>query len=200
MKPIESLSDEMARTYEKPDPWNYGQANRHMITAGVCQSMWKGGTIIEHGCGEGILLHKLCKWLYPVPGYVFGLDLDPVACLRAAQLLNEVKPQSSDIQPHDARKPFPQMWGDLVLVSDVLPYMPGEAAGIIREAWAQVVMGGVLVLTSWVNGHDAGPCFDGIRDLDHSRVVSRLRWEGLAIGGQGEDVDAKADYLVIQRV
>lgn len=44
---VMDLKEEMASIYEAQDPWNYGKANRHMVTVGVCQQHWGGGTLVE---------------------------------------------------------------------------------------------------------------------------------------------------------
>lgn len=197
----DALKQELSEVYKKPDPWNYARANRHAITVGLCQGHWNGGTLLEYACGEGVLLEKLSTGLSPVPSRVWGFDLDSVAAARAMDRLLQKRPLSAMVMVGDLRdellplEPF-----DMVLLSDVLPYIPNEAERVLQAVWKQVSLGGVLVLTSWLNGHEYGNCFTGTNELPGGEVMDSLRWDGWAVDGQGVRHRASADYLVIKRI
>jgi SAM-dependent methyltransferase len=86
--------------------WDYmrGQAEliRYSVVAGYLNLLKPGGTVLDVGCGEGLLARRLAP--HPVFDYV-GVDISSVAIARASQFSN----------PHTR-----------FLVADVEAYAPAE--------------------------------------------------------------------------
>lgn len=203
MSDNDQLHQEMGKLYRRIDPWNYAQANRHMVTAGLVQSVWDGGTLMELPCAEGALLNALIQWIRPTPVRVVTCDMHPVPVMRTTELMEREGgrlPRQPEfvIQMIDLRKSFPSEKAHLIVISDVLPYVPDHTENILLNAWDRLMPGGHMVVTSWLDypeqERDLGV---GIHPLGDP--VQTLRWEGDAVNLEGETYDTWADYAVYKK-
>jgi len=189
------LIHEMAELYVEEDPWEYQWSNRHAITMGVCQSFWhREGIFREFGCGEGYLLKMAMDWLKPRPLGVGGYELDQVAVERA-----NVRLGSDWVYQWDLRSSVPNhvIPASMILLSDVLPYIPDYANFVVQKSFEQLHGGGHLVLTSWTDNQKYGNLFGSVPD--GGKVVCEMEWKGLLTNKDDQEYESTASYRVIRK-
>lgn len=181
--------------YCRRDPWNYSHRNRHLVTVGIAQHVWRGGFLAELGCGEGILLECLRDHLSPHPITILGIERAGAAVLRARDRLGfGVSVLGGDLETDEWRS---VNGFDMIVVSDVTPYL-GQAAGVLYpRAFQRVKVGGHLVMTTWTDGHPFGTNFP--EELPGGRFVERASWAGEVMNSKGELYESTAEYLVARR-
>jgi len=187
---------EMSDLYSEVDPWGYRKSNRHAVTMGVCQSFWdKEGLFREFGCGEGYLLKMAMDWLKPRPLGIGGYELDPVAVERARVLLDAKWVYEWDLRLSVPSHVIPST---MILLSDVLPYIPDHAECVVEQSFDQLHGGGYLVLTSWTDNQKYGPLFGPVPD--GGKVVCEMEWKGLLTNKDDQEYESTASYRVIRKV
>lgn len=160
-----SIRDEMDALYSSGvDPWDYRITNRHSYTVDLCQDYWHGGSLMELGCGEGLLLKKLCG-MTPKPDIVYGFDISDLAITRAREHIKGSGCGSIINIANIFRKNISWVKTDLVILSDVIPYLVGErgenvdAVSVwLKDLWDKAVtIGGSLVITTWKTTYEFDP-------------------------------------------
>lgn len=200
---MDDLKAEMATLYRgRTDPWKYELANRHCVTVGLCQQFWEGGSVLDVPSAEGRLTEKLVGLLQPTPIRVYGVDLIPEALKQGqSRLLAGMDPNRSPgtclFEVCDLRESFPPWHVDLIVLSDVLPYIPEHAQRIVSDACGRLMPGGTLVMTSWVDAEHPDPCFPELPE--GFEIVSTLTWTGIAFDLKEKPYPSKAEYAVVRK-
>ena len=187
------------------DPWGYHVANRHCITAGLCKQILpvnafvtKGPSIVEYGCGEGLLLREIRDICHP--NLLVGYDI----CSLAVQRCIEINRVNAYV--YDMRDPLPSIKADIIVISDCLAYLDDleylekEHKMLYGQEFLDnvfeknVVPGGSIVLTSWFGGwgNPLGDVPPG------GKTIMELSWSGKGfIQAKKEFNDYQAFYRVI---
>lgn len=149
--------------------WDYLRAlselSRFSVIAGYCQQLKPGGSILEVGCGEGLLTDRLDKSKYS--RYV-GVDISTVAIERAAARQDA----ATTFAAADAQTFVPSATFDLILFNECLEYFD-DPAGLVRRYEASLAPGGLYIAS----------IFDGI-DTARSVKIWRMlaaRYDDLAL-------------------
>lgn len=189
------------------DPWGYITANRHSITAGVCRQILpkqqvrtKGLSVVEFGCGEGLLLKEIRDLCHPTA--LTGYDICEIAIQRCIEI-NRV-----NAYLYDMRDPLPNITADIVVISDCLAYLDDleylekehkmlHGQKFLNDVFRLVVNpGGHLVLTSWFGGW-GNPLGEAPPE---SEIVMELSWSGKGfIQSKQEFNDYQAFYRVLRK-
>jgi 2-polyprenyl-6-hydroxyphenyl methylase/3-demethylubiquinone-9 3-methyltransferase len=114
--------------YEAAD-WDYlrsaGEAPRFGVVAAYCQYLSLNGSVLEIGCGEGILFEHLHR--ARISEYV-GVDISTVAIDRARAFEGErVKFVCADADVFEPKRKF-----DIIVFNEVLEYFDDPAALVLR--------------------------------------------------------------------
>jgi SAM-dependent methyltransferase len=100
--------------------WDYlrssGEAPRFGVVAAYCRKFAPGGSVLEVGCGEGILLEHLGR---DFRADFTGIDISPVAVDRARALQDD----GADFYCADAESFEPARKFDLVVFNEMLYYL-----------------------------------------------------------------------------
>lgn len=109
--------------------WDYlrsiGELPRLGIVSSLCSVFARGGSILEIGCGDGMLLEQLNRRCY---SYFRGVDISSVAISRARRLQDG---QSAFVCA-GAEGYVPERSFDLVIFNEVMEYFTDPLAVAIR--------------------------------------------------------------------
>lgn len=120
------------------------QLARYSVIAGYCSHYFEqGGTVLDVGCGEGILQEKLSPYNYP--GYV-GIDISAEAIRRTSHRQDEktvfVK---ADIRDHNPDQRF-----DIIIFNESLYYFE-DPPGILRRCESFLNENGLFIISMYDN-------------------------------------------------
>lgn len=190
--------------YENEDPWRYRFLGPHALEAGLAVQFLTPGpnTILELGSAEGLLAMRICETSQAmrvagsdVPSQrtiseYWGLELSPKAVLTA-RLRAEgtvwrgiLKYLQVDVSHEEA---IPEGKFDLVMVSEVLPYLPAEKReGFVQRLFEKRVKdGGHLIVFSWMTS-DSGRSYAGDWSVHQVRSEGRMLITKRKGDGEGE--------------
>jgi 2-polyprenyl-3-methyl-5-hydroxy-6-metoxy-1,4-benzoquinol methylase len=115
--------------------WDYlrsiGEAPRFGVVSAYCRLLASGGSVLEIGCGEGILLEHLDRSRF---AHFTGVDISSVAIERARGLADE----RTTFACADAEAYVPDRAYDVIVFNEVLEYLDDPLAVVRRyEAFVQ---------------------------------------------------------------
>lgn len=132
------------------------------------------GSVLDIGCGDGLLCLELAKRGFDV----YGCDVSEALVSASRAALAAVMPDAEDrirlIQ--DNRIPF-EMTFDLITILGVLVYIPNHAA-YLKDVSARLRPGGMLVASS-TQRFSVRTLYDVLRNLARPRPVRSEWWRGL---------------------
>jgi 2-polyprenyl-3-methyl-5-hydroxy-6-metoxy-1,4-benzoquinol methylase len=124
--------------------WDYFrealEASRYEAVLDFIRRYFKGGRILEVGCGEGILQERMPWGIY---SHFLGIDISKVAIRKAASRL---KDEVTDYQVGDMEKFIPGTRPDLIVFSEVLNY--SEDPFRLFKRYADFLAPGGLIIIS----------------------------------------------------
>jgi 2-polyprenyl-3-methyl-5-hydroxy-6-metoxy-1,4-benzoquinol methylase len=141
--------------------WDYlrsiGEAPRFGVVSAYCRLLASGGSVLEIGCGEGILLEHLDRSRF---AHFTGVDISSVAIERARGLADE----RTTFACADAEAYVPDRAYDVIVFNEVLEYLDDPLAVVRRyEAFVQP------------EGHFVVSMFAGIDTARTRRIWKRLQ-------------------------
>jgi SAM-dependent methyltransferase len=123
--------------------WERDEIPRYSVICGYIQWLAPNGRVLDVGCGEGVLLHRLGADNY---GRYVGIDLSGAAVERAAQRQHE---RSLFIQA-DAQTYVPNETFDAMVFNEVLYYFDDPLVTLRRYCfWLNP--GGVFITSLYAN-------------------------------------------------
>jgi 2-polyprenyl-3-methyl-5-hydroxy-6-metoxy-1,4-benzoquinol methylase len=131
LKPYEPMSQgkELLDAQYARAEWDYlrsiGETPRFGIVSSYCRVLASGGSVLEIGCGDGILLEQLDRSRY---SHFTGVDISSVAIDRAAALQDE----RAVFVCADAETYVPDRSFDVVVFNEVLEYFNDPLALVMR--------------------------------------------------------------------
>ncbi|HEX8770144.1 MAG TPA: class I SAM-dependent methyltransferase, partial [Acidimicrobiales bacterium] len=99
----------------------YGHGYNKVALKQVLACLPDGGSVLDVGCGSGVMLGKLADRA----GYLAGVELSAKAAANAAQVAHQVVNA-----PVDANLPFKPGSFDVVICADILEHLPDPAAAL----------------------------------------------------------------------
>ena len=119
-----------------------GQLSRYSVIVGYCNYFQEGGTILDLGCGEGILQEKLCYNNYL---YYVGVDYSAEAISKALNREDE-KPRfvNADISDYSPGRRF-----DFIIFNESLYYIE-DPLRIVKRYMSLLEEGGLLIVSMLV--------------------------------------------------
>ncbi len=166
-KPMEQGRVLLDRQY-LADEWSYlrsiEEAPRFGIVSAYCRALATGGSILEIGCGEGVLLEQLDRTRF---GRFTGVDISSVAITRAQSLADEC----ADFACADAERYIPHQAYELIVFNEVLEYFD-DPLRLVQRYDEHVTPGGHFVVSM----------FAGVDTARTRRIWRRLddRYEAAA--------------------
>lgn len=156
--------------------WSYldqlEELSRYSVVAGYVQCFSRGGSILDVGCGEGILVQRLnvaaCK------SYV-GIDISQTAIDKAAKKANrQIFFLQADAQEFVSGESF-----DAIIFNEVLYYMDQPLDVVQRyEAWLKP--GGVFISSLFENSRRAVAISGRIKERYNSIAEVRMSTQSAA--------------------
>lgn len=145
-------------------------------------SVIEGDSVLEVGCGTGVLAREVIKRV-GTGGGVVGLDLSESMLTVARGICPDV-----DFRQGNAMSlPFDDESFDVVIASFVLMFVP-DPVKAVSEMWRVLRPGGRLVITVW-EALDQNPVYAGLVDIARRRIDdaagSSLAWP-FALGEKGK--------------
>lgn len=126
--------------------WDYlrglDELARFSVVVGYCHHFKKIGTLLEIGCGEGILQEKLCPSKYS--RYV-GVDISPEAIRRASQKQDE----KTFFVSEDASIYSPDERFDIIVFNECLEYFD-DPLSIVRRYEPFLEKDGIYIVSMFV--------------------------------------------------
>lgn len=121
------------------------QMMRYSVIAGYVQTLKRDGNLLDVGCGEGLLLERLCGTEY---SKFVGIDISQTAIERAQE---KHYPRSS-FACIDARDFSTDENFDAIIFNEVLYYFPDPLA--VARKYCDCLRPGGLLITSLYGGSD----------------------------------------------
>lgn len=153
----------------KDNKWDYlsdiNQLSRYSIIVGYFNFWFEDGSILDLGCGQGLLLHRLNGINYKL--YV-GLDVSEEAVKRAANIAtNKDKFVCSEISSYEPDQKF-----DMIVFNESLYYL-GKPIEVIKKYKNFLSKDGKIIISMWDNNERNNKLW---KDVDRSfKVVDGLR-------------------------
>lgn len=148
-RPLAGGSHAMDEAYAEGG-WDYlrgiDELPRFSVVSGLCHFLKPGGSILEIGCGDGILHERLDRSHF---GRFVGIDISAEAVGRA----RAGQDVTSTFVVADARDYDPDGLFDLIIFNEVLEYFPDPFA-VVRRYDPYLERGGVHIVSMFV-GHDS---------------------------------------------
>ncbi|MGH9380710.1 MAG: class I SAM-dependent methyltransferase [Thermoanaerobaculia bacterium] len=140
--------------------WDYlrdaDELPRFSVVAGYCHHVKPGGSVLEVGCGEGVLQERLCGDKY---SRFLGVDISEQAIQRAAARQSEnvgfVAADASTFQPPERV--------DVIVFNECLEYF-AEPERLLRRYEAFLAEGGIYIVSMFV----------GIDNVRHQRIWKKI--------------------------
>lgn len=131
--------------------WDYLASDlelpRFSVVAGYCHRYAAGGSILELGCGEGLLARRLDASRYR---RFVGVDVSPAVVERA----NRAAPPGATFVVADAEAFDPGEAFDAVVFNEVLEYF-ADPARLVRRYERWLAPGGVFIVSQYMSREDA---------------------------------------------
>jgi len=137
----ELLEDQYSR-YVLHAMWNTNELPRYGVTLAYCQRFKPGGSILDVGCGEGMLQDRLCPQSYS--RYV-GVDISGVAIERASVRQSE---KAAFVQA-DAGTYTPDETFDVIVFNECVYYFDDPLA-LVRRYEAFLREDGIFIISMFV--------------------------------------------------
>ncbi|MBM7804170.1 2-polyprenyl-3-methyl-5-hydroxy-6-metoxy-1,4-benzoquinol methylase [Geodermatophilus bullaregiensis] len=153
LKPYEPMGQgkELLDSQYASAEWDYlrsiGEAPRFGVVSAYCRLLASGGSILEIGCGEGILLEHLDRGRFR---RFAGVDISSVAVDRARVLEDD----RTTFTCADAEAHVPDRAFDLVVFNEVLEYFDDPLA-LVRRYEPFVEPGGHFIVSMFAGIHTA---------------------------------------------
>ena len=126
--------------------WEYlarlDELARYSVLAGYAQWLKPGGSLLDVGCGEGLLRRRLHPTAF---GQYTGIDFAE-AVARAAHLRDE----RTEFVVADMTEYAPRHRFDVIALNEVLMYFPDPVLGLARYA-SQLQPAGVLLVSTFMS-------------------------------------------------
>ena len=149
-RPMPGGKDRLDAEYTRGS-WDYlagvSELSRFSVIVGYCHHLKPGGSILEVGCGEGLLAARLDRTR--VAAYL-GVDISAEA-VRRAQLTQD---EATAFMVADATRMTPRGRFDLIVFNECLEYLDDPLADVQR--YAERLEPGGLVIVSIFDGIDTG--------------------------------------------
>ena len=141
--------------------WDYlrdaSELSRFSVVAGYCHHLKRGGSILEIGCGEGVLADSLDKGKYT---RYLGVDVSAEAVTRAARRQDaKTTFVAEDAMQLQVDTPF-----DVVVFNECLEYF-ADPRELVRKYEASLEPGGLFIAS----------IFDGIDTARSVKIWRMLR-------------------------
>ena len=128
--------------------WDYltgvEELSRFSVIAGYCKYFKPDADIIEIGCGEGLLMQRLCKNSFHS---FIGIDISEEAIKRA----NQQKKEKSEFIATDAMLFNPQKKYDIVIFNECTIYFE-DPAKLILKYLGHIKQDGLIVVSIFREG------------------------------------------------
>lgn len=128
--------------------WSYmrgvGDLARYSLIVGYYDFYKAGGSILDVGCGEGILQQKLAALGYR---HYVGVDISANAILRAATRTNAC----TEFRHADIESFVPHQKFDLIIFNEVLSYC-SDPVSIVRRLADSLAPAGIMIASNWMAG------------------------------------------------
>jgi SAM-dependent methyltransferase len=125
--------------------WDYlrgiGELARFSVVAGYCHFLKPGGSILEIGCGEGILNERLDPGRY---GHYLGIDVSAEAIARARPREGKATFLCADATTWETGARF-----DLIVFNECLEYFDDPLA-LVRRYESFLAPGGLFLVSMFV--------------------------------------------------
>ena len=126
--------------------WNYmshfHEVGRYSTIVGYIQYLKRGGSILDVGCGEGILLERLCPSWY---SKYLGIDISQEAIDKASK---QQTYKSSFIRD-DAEKYVPTELFDVIIFNETLYYFIDPLSTVLKYTKA-LKEDGIIIISTYV--------------------------------------------------
>jgi 2-polyprenyl-3-methyl-5-hydroxy-6-metoxy-1,4-benzoquinol methylase len=126
--------------------WDYMRQRkelaRYSIIAGYCHHLKPGGSILDIGCGEGILKEHLVPHLYT---HYLGIDLSEQAISRAKALCEGGNNEFlvANMEQYEPDRSF-----DVIVFNECLYYV-GDPVGIVRKYEGYLKDQGIFIISMY---------------------------------------------------
>lgn len=139
MKALQTASD-FERYYETPDPWGLSKARRRSkAIARIVKPLVQGKTVLELGCGEGMLTATL----FQGAARVTGIDISQRAIARAPKLPN------ARFEAADMMSGYVDFSGyDVILAIEVVNYLSESERDVFFAKVADQHKGLLVLMTA----------------------------------------------------
>lgn len=148
--------------------WGIEELARFSVVAGYCHHLRPGASILEIGCGEGILQRRLDPTRYS--RYV-GVDISAEAVRRAAARDDA----SANFVCEDAELYEPREIFDVVVFNESLEYFH-DPVGLVRRYEPYLAADGVFVVSMFVGSETArtGKIWKRLQSVYRPRDATRV--------------------------
>jgi 2-polyprenyl-3-methyl-5-hydroxy-6-metoxy-1,4-benzoquinol methylase len=126
--------------------WNYLESLRELprysVIAGYCHHLKNGGSILDVGCGEGVLLERLDRSRFSE--YV-GIDISDVAIQRACRMADErTRFICADVEAFNPPGLF-----DVIVLNECLYYF-ADPVSVLRRYEQALKKDGIIVASMFI--------------------------------------------------
>jgi 2-polyprenyl-3-methyl-5-hydroxy-6-metoxy-1,4-benzoquinol methylase len=150
--------------------WNFlghlDQLARYSVVAGYLQYLKPGGSILDVGCGDGILLERLSPTGY---SKYLGIDISEAAIDKAVQKQNE---QAAFITG-DAEKYVPIESFDVVVFNESLYYF-NDPLDVVGKYIKALKEDGIFIISTYLGSERALSILGGVKSAYFSLVEVKI--------------------------